>query len=381
MKRNAFTLIELMIAVVVIAILMSIVFRLSGIGSDTQKRNVTASRLQRLENCLSGYYAAFGTYPQVPLQRNSRDFRLRVDKYGRQTEDNESRLSWPSVEAACRAQPIGTRFPFRSSQDMDKFITDLGNQLLKKAEAARSNDKLKELGFDREELRKNFRPIDGDNIGKIINSEEPVFEFGVLSFLLPRYFFMLGCYSELLTDCLQWSDNNALPADPENGAGMSNWNKVRDWGFDNDGKAKENSNNSWKYAMIPSQAVCARWMPNLEGCCRVITGQKFFGVDISDGAPSPLNPDNPGVADMIRYPDPINSPGEDGYILNSITILDGWGREFYYYSAPPYQSYTLWSAGENGRTFCPWVPLDTLEAEERKTAGVWMADDIIQMSH
>lgn len=360
MKRKAFTLIELMIAVVVISILMSIVFRLSGIGSDTQKRNVTASRLQRLENCMSGYYAAFGTYPQVPLQRSSRNFRLKVNEYGVQDPDQEeSTLSWRNVEAACRAQPIGTRFPFRS--DMKEYISNISKQLQKKATSGEKH--WKDLGFDSAALKAGFD--DGTtNIGATLDSSDTVFEFGVMSFLLPRYLFMLDC-NERFLDRDEWSDNNVLPSDPATGDPYDNWNKV--W--------------NWKTSMIPSQAVCSRWMANLEGCCSVVTGQKFFGTSIGDGSASALSADNPGVAGMIRYPDPVNNPGQNGYILNSITIVDGWGREFYYYSAPPYQSYTLWSAGENGRTFCPWVPLDTLNSSEATTAGVWMADDIIQMSH
>lgn len=373
MKRKAFTLIELMVAVVVIAILMSIVFRLSGTGSDTQKRNVTASRLQRLENCLSGYYAAFGSYPQVPMQRNSRDFRLHVDEYGVQDQNQtDSALRWENVQAACRAQPVGTLFPFR--QDMHEYIVNIAKQLQKKA--ASNEERWK--SFKRKQLIAGFD--DGTtNKGATLSSEDTVFEFGLMSFLLPRYYFMLGCDSDFLTRS-EWIDNNDLPSDPKNGLSIKDWDTFRDWGFDSDGKMKDSSGDQWKYAMVPSQSVCARWMPNLEGSCRVLTGQKFFGISISDGSASALSAENPGVADMIRYPDPEN-PGKNGYVLNSITILDGWGNEFYYYSAPPYQNYTIWSAGPNGKTFCPWVPLNTLNSNEATTAGNWMADDIIQMGH
>lgn len=374
MKRKAFTLIELMVAVVVIAILMSIVFRLSGTGSDSQKRNLTASRLQRLENCLSGYYAAFGSYPQVPMQRNSRDFRLHVDEYGVQDQDQtDSSLRWENVQAACRAQPVGTLFPFR--QDMHEYIVNIAKQLQKKA----SSNEERFKSFKRKQLVVGFD--DGTtNKRATLLSEDTVFEFGLMSFLLPRYYFMLGCDSDFLKRS-EWTDNNVLPSDPENGLSINGgWEKFRDWGFDSDGKMRDSSGDQWKYAMVPSQSVCARWMPNLEGSCRVLTAQKFFGISISDGSASALSAENPGVADMIRYPDPEN-PGKNGYVLNSITILDGWGNEFYYYSAPPYQNYTIWSAGPNGKTFCPWVPLNTLNSSEATTAGNWMADDIIQMGH
>ena len=64
MKRG-FTLIEMLIVVVIPATLMGMVFRLSSIGSDSDRRTKTIVRIQRLENCLSGYYAAFGSYPPV----------------------------------------------------------------------------------------------------------------------------------------------------------------------------------------------------------------------------------------------------------------------------------------------------------------------------
>ena len=57
----------MLIVVVVLVTLMTMTFRLSSLGGDNWRHNKTVARLQRLENCLSGYYAAFGTYPPVAL--------------------------------------------------------------------------------------------------------------------------------------------------------------------------------------------------------------------------------------------------------------------------------------------------------------------------
>ena len=65
--KKGFTLIELLIVTVVIVALMGIMFRLTGIVGSTSERETTIARMQRLENCLSGYYAAFGSYPPVAL--------------------------------------------------------------------------------------------------------------------------------------------------------------------------------------------------------------------------------------------------------------------------------------------------------------------------
>ena len=54
-QRQGFTLIEMLIVVTVLVTLMTIAFRLSNIGSDAEARSKTITRLQKLENCLSGY--------------------------------------------------------------------------------------------------------------------------------------------------------------------------------------------------------------------------------------------------------------------------------------------------------------------------------------
>ena len=76
--KKGFTLVEMLIVVVVLVTLMSITFRLSSLGDDQTRRNRTISRMQRLENCLSGFYAAYGTYPPVELH-GSRDYDLGVN--------------------------------------------------------------------------------------------------------------------------------------------------------------------------------------------------------------------------------------------------------------------------------------------------------------
>ena len=72
-SKSGFTLIELLVVTVVVVSLMAVMFRLSGIAGNASQRETTVHRLQCLENCLSGYYAAFGSYPPVPLQGASRN--------------------------------------------------------------------------------------------------------------------------------------------------------------------------------------------------------------------------------------------------------------------------------------------------------------------
>ena len=133
MKR-AFTLIELMIVTVVLVTLMAIVFRLAGITGPQEARAKTIKRMQCIENCLSGYYAAFGSYPPVKLH-GSRNIYLKVDKWGIQEEDGQtvSSLNWASVEAACRSQPVGARYPFSSSDDVQEMVRMVAEELKRRS--------------------------------------------------------------------------------------------------------------------------------------------------------------------------------------------------------------------------------------------------------
>ena len=38
---------------------------------------------------------------------------------------------------------------------------------------------------------------------------------------------------------------------------------------------------------------------------------------------------------------PAYTKGDNKYVLRMMTIRDAWGNDFYYHSAPPYQSYRL----------------------------------------
>ena len=85
----------------------------------------------------------------------------------------------------------------------------------------------------------------------------------------------------------------------------------------------------------------------------------------------------------LRFSTPYKSSGGNLFVLGKMALFDGWtsdhrkwDNELYYYSAPPYQSYRIWSAGPNGKTFPPWIPLDSLSVEMRKKVSAWTSDDI-----
>ena len=369
--KKAFTLIELMIVVVVISTLLAISFRLMGSAESSSYRSVTITRMQRIENCLSGYYAAFGSYPPVALHAK-RNVYAELDENGNQKEGGEETTSLDpkSVEAACRAQPFAARFPFSSASDVREYIETASRnaaELTSDSEFPAWNEVADTLGGGFEAMQRPSQA--GGNWRKETEWQRiKIFQFGVMSFLLPRYLFMTkGVDPDDLKDCAQWDANNQLSAHPNTGGTFGDY--------------EQQLKDKRLVLRIPSQAVCARWMPNLES---IVTGNplesgdgEFFGIRVSDGALALVVDPQIGPAPVLE-----NYDHETHTVLDVMTVKDGWGREFYYYSPQPFQSYRLWSAGDDGKTFPPWVPLSTLKTDaDRRTAANWMADDIMYLNN
>jgi len=377
-RERGFTLIELLIVTVVIVTLMGIVFRLAGVGGDSRALSMTQARLQRIENAISGYYAAYGSYPPVPLQGRSRDINLKVDEHGVQGNvQNPVNLSSPKnedkkqVEAACRAQPLAVLFPF--------FMNSSVNGELK----SKSETLVTALAMEKRASFSYLNNVGGLHIGK--EDEATIFQFGLLSFLLPRYRFMLQGVPEMYdTPHSEWAKNNQLPCRIDTGKPYENWESMQEYLYRQGGS---NERQAYLIDNLTSQSVCARWMPNFEGI--ISGGLEFYGVDTSDGDRPFLGSDmyNGLPDDKRRIMRQFSRSGYNSnsslYLLNGMTIVDGWKHEFYYYADPPFQSYRLWSAGKNGFTFPPWLMehLDTFSTKEQATITGWTKDDISHLAN
>ena len=411
-RNSGFTLIELLIVTVVIVALMGILFRLTGIAGSAKERETTVYRMQCLENCLSGYYAAFGSYPQVPLQGRTRNIfrKTHEDRTYVQSDDpsdvwssgiefdptkgkdTDEYKAYLSVEAACRAQSVAAMYPPPGKFRGDDHDSIVRYRAFQQAVAARlgsddysDSDKRKILKWIGAELQDiSGRPgfLNPFTRETSINQLQ-LFRFGLMSFLLPRFRFMLGCaygtssyggqqaFNNSIDEFAQWTQNNTLPPRLDSGVSYASWKDFCDV-FDGD--------DDWQIDLIPSQAACARWMPNLSG--NVVSGPEanFFGVTIAlhggNGIPEVKN----AASFNLYFPGGYDSNDSRGYPLLSYTVRDGWGHDFYYYSPAPYQSYVLWSAGANGWTFPPWVDLKQLSEKQLKKAVLFMSDDIKHMS-
>ena len=381
--KKGFTLIELLIVVVVIATLMGLVFRLAGIGGGQAARNRTITHMQKLEFALSGYFSAFGSYPPVPLH-GSRDIRCKVNQYGIQ-DVNSDRLSgalnWPSVRAACLSQPVACEYPFNTRSEKTKYYLELKKDVYSASYGSLA------LEPDPNSL-KNAEFSDWTQV--------QVFKFGVLSFLLPRYLFMLQGEEDLYkakgSKSAQWRSQNDIRqlVDFKTGApGYEDWTTVQNYTGQHQNKDNDNnylrSENYLNIARQPSQAVCARWMQALDGI--IYGGQTFYGINTrmlhrsdKDYFERDATLDDAEMLEPIYSASGSFSGSGQTYMLDGMAIRDGWGNDLFYYSDPPYQGYQLWSAGPNKKTMPPWIEPDSLGVTEKKTAEEWLADDIVGLS-
>lgn len=389
--KKGFTLVEMLVVVVVIVTLMTMTFKLSSINGANSRRNNTVAKLQRVENCLSGYYAAFGTYPPVALHGSRNPF-LKVSSHGIQNLDGDENRTifnwnaekfrrgewdknendaWLQVKAACKAQPVSCRFPF--PKNYNELVQAHSEQLM--AEAADD----KNLSQERKAVfAAGFDDGASQNIGRFNPYQNKVnwrdlqlFQFGLMSFILPRYRVMMQSDDTLYDDFVQWTANNDLPCDPINGVRFRDWKRVCQY-------AQSTMRSDLKHIdNIPSQAQCARWLPNLAGSVYSPHSLKLYGIDLREeedgGFSTSMDVFSPGSYDN-------DSTGQQ-YVLDFCTIRDGWWHEIYYYSPPPYQTYVLWSGGANDRTFPPWIAREKFNQTENECIGAWVEDDIVSMSH
>lgn len=397
--RRGFTLIEMLIVVVVLAALMGIVVKLANDDASMSAKLVTITRLQRLENCLSGYFAAYGGYPPVALH-GSRDIYRKVAGDGVQLASgdrnegiwNNEDEAWDQVNAACLSQPVACNFPLQDVTGVQQHVDEISDMFRRLVESADEDAVVRKAemylaGF-------NGLGSGSSSVGELNRKKDKtdweelqLFKFGLMSYLLPRYIIMTGANKEFYTYA-QWVENNENPSDPFTGNPM-NWDEVNEL-------AKDGMSGANKLGSISSQRVCSRWLPNLEKTCCTFQTIDVFGIDITakkkmyekaflgyeikeDG--TKIGIVNPPLESFIYTPGNKSNDYRDQYLLHFITVQDGWDRDFYYYSPSPHQRYQLWSAGPNRRTFPPWVARESLPAKANEIIHKWTNDDIMQMSH
>ncbi len=403
MLKKGFTLVELLIVIVVIAILSSITFRIMGVSESQSSRHTTVLRLHALESAISGYYAAFGSYPPVRLH-GSRNIFCKLNDQGIQVLDEleEGKLVWDRVHAACLSQPIAMSYP--CCEDNQTIVKDFSKDLLELAaqDSEYGSGSTALVPFD-------GLPTPNQLSGKQDETEWTelnLFKFGLMSFLLPRFIYMMQCRDTGIYDKFaQWGDNNNVPCRFEDGVPYERWS---DLALQAKPGSQSYNPDLWKVALLPSQIVTARWLPCLEGICFFYHGENspytsIWGVNLLGDKETWLseNAFRAQTNAKWRRP-PVYSSGElqneqngftQAFMPDGLTVKDGWGEEFYYYSPPPHQSYRLWSGGNDSSavegemtaTFPPWISeteIDKiLSPADARRARRWKSDDIVHMSN
>lgn len=422
--KKGFTLIELLVTVAILLILMGLIVRIASIGSSENTENVRI--MQQLENALSGYYAAFGSYPPVPVS-GSRNIYQPVSLSGDADFDQAPvKLPFSDVRmraqilAACRSQPIKTRFPFNSGGTdyirriseyaQEQVVKDIkdgrfdadGEEPMTKAEQ-QNLMQIFTRGFDTgSSAWGRLNQLATSSAGYTWGADDVyLLQTGLMAFLLPRYQLMLSFSKEPrggangngssldLDNIKQWTYYNSLPCDPETGKPFESWRQVRD--VICTGPAV------WKIEILPTEIATLRWLPYLKGYVATPTEAApctFYGldmnkyVDTSGQTKTRLEAAGYSQKNYHRMKDIIYSssgglaPGAGGqYVLDFVDFVDSGGLpNFFYYSPPPYQYCQVWHAGADGMTMPPWVDVETLNEEDRKLANGWTADDIVHLS-
>ena len=203
-----------------------------------------------------------------------------------------------------------------------------------------------------------------------------------MSFLRPRYLVMTQFDSDngdYFFGYEQWKANNSKPCDPMTGRKFASWARLQE-----DSQSTQPSVSS-KVANIPSQAVCARWMAAFENSLACNYDLTLYGVHVRAGSASSLpswDETSGTLSGDIRRPGKSDSESTEGqYVLDKVSMQDGWGRDLYYYSPAPHQSYIIWSAGPNGRTFPPWISREGLSQDGVMCTAYWIRDDMVSLSN
>gem|GEM_PF-865239 len=354
---RGFTLMELMIVLVIIGILMSGVFMLMGVVGKNADVAKTQSRIQKAQNAISGFYAAYGTYPPVELHGPTNPFSSMPSEFESGTTIDGSTLNAKACRMACRAQPVSFEFPY--PQTVDAAINMVFGPVGVTGANSAYGDRAK-------------------TIREYSWSEVQMFKFGLLSYLLPRIeivgapkdteSFSTKHPRQAFFESEQWKRNNKTSS--VSGAGQNQ--QLRD---------------ILRRQRQAENREAAKWIPNLEGQVAG-HGPTIFNINLAS-SDRMSDPDLDGVlrsrmseADQqIDHHHPFRGPYSRGSgsetVLYCSTLKDAWHRDLYYYSAPPYQSYRIWSAGPDGNTFPPWIPLASLSVSDRKQVAEWIKDDIV----
>ena len=342
-NSKGFTLVELMVVISVIAILSGVTFRLMSAAALQRQRADTIAKLERLQNALSGFYAVHGSYPPVEFYRETDLNSTGMNASG---ENLSSKTAAQRANYVAGAQVFGFAYPF--PKGMSSYIQD----------TIRGNESWTALG-----VLDPHAALGALNLSASKWEDNRTFCFGLMSYLLPRVE-LIGYMGMDGGNANVGIDNQFFNSElwRRGNSGTSGSSVTTTMGQGNLEKLLS------KQRALENE-TCAKWLPNLGGIVSIASGLDgaiVLGERIDDG----------WWGEWL-----LVKSGNVYTVLSNATVKDGWGREFYYYSAPPHQSYRLWSAGPNGNTFPAWLPPSEYDNSGLGVNGDvirrWVVDDVI----
>ena len=247
--KDGFTLVEMLVVVLLIAVLAGLIFRMTTMANDRSAKAVTVSRIAKLQAAIEEFYAEYGQYPPVPNYDNN--------------------------------QPM--RFEYPSYEQLVTISGKAGN--VASADSG-SSDWHESWG------------------------KAPVFTFGLMSFLLPRF-------NDLGDSDFDGFGNfdggaNAGRESSTSSKFALNLGSLKQWTGHNSDTKKDNTRDV---------EACRRWWPY--------------------------------ISDILHngYCEAKGS-AVTGYTNLCTTVLDGWDHELIYKSSPPYQTYELYSMHNGKKIEC-----------------------------
>lgn len=310
--RNGFTIIEMMIVIVIIAILSGFVFRMMGLAAVKNNIAETKAKLEKIANAIEAYRAEYGSYPPVAV--------------------------YDCCKGAHGIQPTLYEYPNASEMGTSGSSTAMSSQF-----AARLVNESKE---------------------KDRWADFSLFTFGLASYLYPRYW-STGekAPQELFGDLSSGDVKNGQKADKKR--------VINQWTAHN----KKEEDRIYIQDMDRDMNAIRRILPFLETHIDskierkvkvwVLPKNEWGDIDcgVGDFAYSSLEfcrwNGKGGEGHFIGSPESINGTRiYDGieFMNYAIGFKDSWGRILHYQSNPPYDNFRLWSPGPNGQTCDPVCP-------------------------
>ncbi len=237
--RQGFTLVEMLVVILLIAVLAGLVFHMTTMANEKSAKAVTLSRIAKLQAAIEEFYAEYGQYPPVPTYNNG--------------------------------QPLYYEYP---SYEQIQISGKAGN--------------IRSADTGAKDWRESW-------------DKAPIFTFGLMSFLLPRY-------NDL------GDDDYSSFGGYEGGAyaGFNGGDSSQAAFTLKDLKQWNSHNSSGKGDNPRDVEACRRWWPY--------------------------------ISDIVGYTwQEAKGSSVTGYTNLIATVRDGWDRDLIYKSDPPYQTYELYS--------------------------------------